>query len=132
MKPHHPRARSVQIHGLPSLGSLPAILSNIIAAKKTKLNLKPRENIKLYPQLPFNPHKLPFNPVIHDPIKKDDDIIKHGDNEFVASHRDTTPIDIPIHASEVFIENKNNVQLRTIAISTMKQEEVYHPSRKEF
>ena len=85
---------------LPSIGSLPTILSNIIAAKKARLEMN---KANVYPQLPFNPRKLPFNPAIHDPV-----YLKETEKQNMDTHRDTTAIDIPIDASKVFLNNSHH------------------------
>ena len=97
------------------------MLSNIRAAKKAMLTNNPPNKILSYPQLPFNPDKLPFNPAIHDTVN-------NSDEQDIPNNRDTKPIDITIHGSEVFQYNKNYEKHFQLETSTVLYQEIFSPS----
>ena len=105
---------NLQLLGLPSLSSLPTILSNIIAAKTQNLTWN-----------------LPFNPVIHNPVNYNQNIFVPSYAQDDKNHRETTPIDIPIFDTEVIGDDQDNDKEIATTGKTIINKKILNNYRKE-
>ena len=85
--------RAAQIFRLPSIESLPAILDNIVEAKKKNQTPGARNRDEVNLQLSFSPSS-------HVNVEYKQDTSPPQPADKISNQRDTTDIDVPIYVSQ--------------------------------